>query len=70
MDQALNQKIDTFIAANKEQDLGGHCSSGGHRQCGGAAGSQRAHPLALGRKAALEKTLELAEGIGPCDPKL
>ena len=30
MDQALNQKIDAFIAANKEQILEDHQQCGGH----------------------------------------
>ena len=45
MDQALNQKIDAFIAANKEQMLAGHCSPRCHQQRGGGA-RRRALPTA------------------------
>ena len=62
MDQALNQKIDTFIAANKEQLLRDIAAlvSVNSVESTPAEGA----PFGAGARAALAKTLELAAGMG------
>ena len=62
MDQALNQKIDTFIAANKEQLLRDIAAlvSVNSVESTPAEGA----PFGAGARAALDKTLELAAGMG------
>ena len=62
MDQALNQKIDAFIAANKEQLLKdiAELVSINSVESAPAEGA----PFGLGARAALDKTLELAAGMG------
>ena len=62
MDQALNQKIDTFIAANKEQILADIAALVAIDSVEGQP--EPGAPFGPGPKAALEKTLELAEGMG------
>ena len=62
MDQALNQKIDAFIAANKDQwlkDIETLVSINSVE----SAPTEGA-PYGLGARAALDKTLELAAGMG------
>ena len=62
MDQALNQKIDAFIAANKEQwlkDIEALVSINSVESTP-AEGA----PFGQGARAALDKTLELAAGMG------
>ena len=62
MDQALNQKIDAFIAANKEQwlkDIEALVSINSVESTH-AEGA----PFGQGARAALDKTLELAAGMG------
>ncbi len=62
MDQALNQKIDAFIAANKEQwlkDIEALVSINSVESTP-AEGA----PFGRGARAALDKTLELAAGMG------
>ena len=62
MDQALNQKIDAFIAANKDQWLKDieTLVSINSVESAPAEGA----PYGLGARAALDKTLELAAGMG------
>ena len=61
MDQALNQKIDAFIAANKDQWLKDieTLVSINSVESAPAEGA----PYGLGARAALDKTLELAAGM-------
>ena len=66
MDQALNQKIDAFIAANKEQwlkDIEALVSINSVESTP-AEGA----PFGQGARAALDKTLELAAGMGKVIP--
>ena len=62
MDQALNQKIDAFIAANKDRWLKDieTLVSINSVESAPAEGA----PYGLGARAALDKTLELAAGMG------
>lgn len=62
MDQALNQKIDRFIEANKEQILADIAALVAIDSVEGQP--QPGAPFGPGPKAALEKTLELAAGMG------
>ena len=62
MDQALNQKIDAFIAANKEQILKDIAALVAINSVETAPAEGA--PFGLGARAALDKTLELAAGMG------
>ena len=62
MDQALNQKIDAFIAANKEQILEDIAALVAINSVEGTPTEEA--PFGEGPRAALDKTLELAAGIG------
>ena len=67
MDQALNQKIDAFIAANKEQILQDIADLVAINSVEGTP--EEGAPYGKGPKAALEKTLEMAreQGSGAID---
>ena len=58
MDQALNQKIDAFIAANKEQILQDIAALVAINSVEGEPAEGA--PYGVGPRAALDKTLELA----------
>ena len=60
MDQALNQKIDAFIAANKEQILEDIAALVAINSVEGTPTEEA--PFGEGPRAALDKTLELAAG--------
>ena len=60
MDQALNQKIDAFIAANKEQLLKDIAALVAINSV--ESTPAEGAPFGLGARAALDKTLELAAG--------
>ena len=62
MDQALNQKIDAFIAANKEQILKDIAALVAINSVEGTPTEEA--PFGEGPRAALDKTLELAAGMG------
>ena len=62
MDQALNQKIDAFIAANKEQLLKDIAALVAINSV--ESTPAEGAPFGLGARAALDKTLELAAGMG------
>ena len=62
MDQALNQKIDAFIAANKEQILEDIAALVAIDSVEGTPTEEA--PFGEGPRAALDKTLELAAGMG------
>ena len=62
MDQALNQKIDAFIAANKEQILEDIAALVAINSVEGTPTEDA--PYGEGPRAALDKTLELAAGMG------
>ena len=62
MDQALNQKIDAFIAANKEQLLQDIAALVAIDSVEGTP--EEGAPFGAGPRAALDKTLELAAGMG------
>ena len=62
MDQALNQKIDAFIAANKEQILEDIAALVAIDSVEGTPTEEA--PYGEGPRAALDKTLELAAGMG------
>ena len=62
MDQALNQKIDAFIAANKEQILQDIAALVAINSVEGEP--TEGAPYGVGPRAALDKTLELAAGMG------
>ena len=62
MDQALNQKIDAFIAANKEQLLKDIAALVAINSVETAPAEGA--PFGPGARAALDKTLELAAGMG------
>ena len=62
MDQALNQKIDAFIAANKEQILQDIADLVAINSVEGTP--EEGAPYGKGPKAALEKTLEMAAAMG------
>ena len=62
MDQALNQKIDAFIAANKEQILKDIAALVAIDSVEGTP--EEGAPFGAGPRAALDKTLELAAGMG------
>ena len=62
MDQALNQKIDAFIAANKEQILEDIAALVAINSVEGTPTEEA--PFGEGPRAALDKTLELAAGMG------
>ena len=62
MDQALNQKIDAFIAANKEQILQDIAALVAINSVEGEPAEGA--PYGVGPRAALDKTLELAAGMG------
>ena len=62
MDQALNQKIDAFIAANKEQILEDIAALVAINSVEGTP--EEGAPFGAGPRAALDKTLELAAGMG------
>ena len=62
MQEALNQKIDAFIAANKEQILKDIATLVSINSVEGAP--EEGAPYGAGPRAALDKTLELAAGMG------
>ena len=62
MDQALNQKIDAFIAANKERILEDSAALVASNSVEGTPTEEA--PFGEGPRAALDKTLELAAGMG------
>ena len=62
MDQALNQKIDAFIAANKEQILQDIAALVAINSVEGEPAEGA--PYGVGPRAALDKTLELSAGMG------
>ena len=62
MDQALNQKIDAFIAANKEKILQDIAALVAINSVEGEPAEGA--PYGVGPRAALDKTLELAAGMG------
>ena len=62
MDEALNQKIDAFIAANKEQLLKDIAALVAINSVEGKP--EEGAPYGAGPRAALDKTLELAAGMG------
>ena len=62
MDQALNQKIDAFIAANKKQILQDIADLVAINSVEGTP--EEGAPYGKGPKAALEKTLEMAAAMG------
>ena len=62
MDQALNQKIDAFIAKNKEQLLKDIAALVAINSVEGTP--EEGAPFGAGPRAALDKTLELAAGMG------
>ena len=66
MDQALNQKIDAFIAANKEQILKDIAALVAINSVEGTPTEEA--PFGEGPRAALDKTLELAAGMGLAMP--
>ena len=63
MDQALNQKIDAYIAENKEQLLQDIAALVAIDSVEGTP--EEGAPFGAGPRAALDKTLELAAGMGP-----
>ena len=62
MQEALNQKIDAFVAANKEQILKDIATLVSINRVAGA--KEEGAPFGAGPRAALDKTLELAAGMG------
>ena len=62
MDQALNQKIDAYIAENKEQLLQDIAALVAIDSVEGTP--EEGAPVGAGPRAALDKTLELAAGMG------
>ena len=62
MDQALNQKIDAYIAENKEQLLQDIAALVAIDSMEGTP--EEGAPFGAGPRAALDKTLELAAGMG------
>ena len=62
MDQALNQKIDAYIAENKEQILKDIAELVAINSVEGTP--EEGAPFGAGPRAALDKTLELASGMG------
>lgn len=62
MQKALNQKIDAFVAANKEQILKDIATLVSINSVEGAP--EEGAPYGAGPRAALDKTLELAAGMG------
>lgn len=62
MDQALNQKIDAFIAANKDQILKDIAALVAIDSVEGTPAEGA--PFGVGPRAALDKTLEMAAGMG------
>ena len=62
MDQALNQKIDAYIAENKEQLLQDIAALVAIDSVEGTP--EEGAPFGAGPRAALDKTLELAAGMG------
>ena len=62
MDQALNQKIDAYIAENKEQMLQDIAALVAIDSVEGTP--EEGAPFGAGPRAALDKTLELAAGMG------
>ena len=62
MQEALNQKIDAFIAANKEQLLKDIAALVSINSVEGTP--EEGAPYGAGPRAALDKTLELAAGMG------
>ena len=62
MQEALNQKIDAFVAANKEQILKDIATLVSINSVAGAP--EEGAPYGAGPRAALDKTLELAAGMG------
>ena len=62
MDQALNQKIDAYIAENKEQLLQDIAALVAIDSVEGTP--EEGAPYGAGPRAALDKTLELAAGMG------
>ena len=62
MQEALNQKIDAFVAANKEQILKDIAALVSINSVEGAP--EEGAPYGAGPRAALDKTLELAAGMG------
>ena len=62
MDQALNQKIDAYIAQNKEQLLKDIAALVAVNSVEGTP--EEGAPYGAGPRAALDKTLELAAGMG------
>ena len=62
MQEALNQKIDAFVAANKEQILKDIATLVSINSVEGAP--EEGAPYGAGPRAALDKTLELAAGMG------
>ena len=62
MDQALNQKIDAYIAQNKEQLLKDIAALVAVNSVEGTP--EEGAPFGTGPRAALDKTLELAAGMG------
>ena len=62
MQEALNQKIDAFIAANKEQFLKDIAALVSINSVEGTP--EEGAPYGAGPRAALDKTLELAAGMG------
>ena len=62
MDQALNQKIDAYIAQNKEQLLKDIAALVAVNSVEGTP--EEGAPFGAGPRAALDKTLELAAGMG------
>ena len=61
MDQALNQKIDAYIAQNKEQLLKDIAALVAVNSVEGTP--EEGAPFGAGPRAALDKTLELAAGM-------
>ena len=66
MQEALNQKIDAFIAANKEQLLKDIAALVSINSVEGTP--EEGAPYGAGPRAALDKTLELAAGMGNVSP--
>lgn len=62
MQEALNQKIDAFVAANKEQILKDIATLVSINSVEGTP--EEGAPYGAGPRAALDKTLELAAGMG------
>lgn len=62
MDQALNQKIDAYIAENREQLLQDIAALVAINSVEGTP--EEGAPFGAGPRAALDKTLELAAGMG------